>query len=297
MGGQDDFSSGGEQGPQGSVPPPDARPLYGQPAPTPAREPVPAPAAVPAQPVASEPARESGAQTQAEDLSKLDSLRLGARLADGILLMGVLYALRELTDVRGLALWVASLWIIATYFFLAEATTGQTPGKRLAGLRVARRDGSVPGLGAIGTRNIVRVLEEPMIALIALVASGRRRRQRIGDLLAGTTVMRAADAPAPARSAAVLAYPVLWAICGAALVLAVGPGDRRDRETAQATPTPGYYPPAPSFAGPMSPEWSRFAAEVDRLRAITFNEGIGTLRPADLHVERPPGERLSTPRT
>lgn len=160
--------------------------------------------------------------------------------------------------------WAIAAWLVVTYFFVCEALWGQSLGKRLAGLRVVRRDGERPKPGAIAARNIVRVVEEPMIALISMVASGRTRRQRIGDLLAGTTVKRATNAAVAGPSRLVAVYPVIWAAGAAAFVLAVG----------QANGGGPTFPPAPPLGGEMSSDLREFAAEVDRACAENYNAGV-----------------------
>ncbi len=68
---------------------------------------------------------------------------------------------------------------------------GRTPGKRLAGIRVVRADGGPPGLLDSLVRNLLRALELPLLyaPAILMVALGERR-QRLGDLVAGTRVVR-----------------------------------------------------------------------------------------------------------
>lgn len=68
---------------------------------------------------------------------------------------------------------------------------GRTPGKRLVGIRVVRADGGPVGLGESLVRNALRVLELPLAYApgILAVALGSRR-QRLGDLVAGTLVVR-----------------------------------------------------------------------------------------------------------
>jgi len=68
---------------------------------------------------------------------------------------------------------------------------GQTPGKRLAGIRVVRADGGPPGLSESLLRNVLRAVELPLgyAPAILSVALGSRR-QRLGDLVAGTLVVR-----------------------------------------------------------------------------------------------------------
>jgi uncharacterized RDD family membrane protein YckC len=68
---------------------------------------------------------------------------------------------------------------------------GRTPGKRAMGLRVVRTDGSPVGLAESLARNLLRVVELPTgyAPAILAVALGARR-QRLGDLVAGTLVIR-----------------------------------------------------------------------------------------------------------
>jgi uncharacterized RDD family membrane protein YckC len=68
---------------------------------------------------------------------------------------------------------------------------GRTPGKRALGLRVVRTDGGPVGLAESLARNLLRAVEVPLaygpgVLAIALGA----RRQRLGDLVAGTLVVR-----------------------------------------------------------------------------------------------------------
>lgn len=68
---------------------------------------------------------------------------------------------------------------------------GRTPGKRALGLRVVRADGGPVGLAESLARNLLRAVEVPFgyapgVLAVALGA----RRQRLGDLVAGTLVVR-----------------------------------------------------------------------------------------------------------
>lgn len=69
---------------------------------------------------------------------------------------------------------------------------GQTPGKRLLGLRVISVDGSVPSGGQLFLRNILRLVDFMpfgyLFGLIAMFVSARG--QRLGDLVGGTLVIR-----------------------------------------------------------------------------------------------------------
>lgn len=68
---------------------------------------------------------------------------------------------------------------------------GRTPGKRALGLRVVRADGAPVGPAESLVRNLLRALEVPFgYAPGVLAVALTPRRQRIGDLVAGTLVVR-----------------------------------------------------------------------------------------------------------
>jgi uncharacterized RDD family membrane protein YckC len=86
------------------------------------------------------------------------------------------------------------LTVIWAYFILMEwLWNGQTIGKRIFGLRVIGDDGAPAGFLAIFVRNLVRVVDFfPALygfGLVAIVLSPRS--QRLGDIAAGTYVVRA----------------------------------------------------------------------------------------------------------
>ncbi len=75
------------------------------------------------------------------------------------------------------------------YFVLFELFwNGQTPGKRVAGLRVVRQ-GGLP-LGALGAlvRNLLRVIDTSGIGLFVMLVD--RSSRRLGDFAAGSLVVR-----------------------------------------------------------------------------------------------------------
>ena len=81
---------------------------------------------------------------------------------------------------------------VVTYiaFILAfEVTTGRSLGKMMLGLRVSATNGTTPTTRAIVIRNVLRLLDGPGLAMILLTPL----RQRLGDLLARTVVVLAAD--------------------------------------------------------------------------------------------------------
>jgi uncharacterized RDD family membrane protein YckC len=81
-----------------------------------------------------------------------------------------------------------------SYFVLLEwLWQGQTVGKRLYGLRVIRDDGAPAGFVAVLVRNVIRIVDFlPLfygLGLLMIIFSSRS--QRLGDLAAGTYVVRA----------------------------------------------------------------------------------------------------------
>jgi uncharacterized membrane protein SpoIIM required for sporulation/uncharacterized RDD family membrane protein YckC len=95
------------------------------------------------------------------------------------------------------------LAIFLLYHLVLEVlTSGSTPGKRLAALRIVARDGATPTVGALLVRNVFRVIDSlPIVYGVGLVTSMLRDDHvRIGDLAAGTLlVYDHRDARAPAR--------------------------------------------------------------------------------------------------
>lgn len=100
---------------------------------------------------------------------------------------------RVVQPLAGLA--IASILLLGwSYFVILEwLWEGQTLGKRLFGLRVISGDGSPASFTAILIRNLVRVVDFLPgvygLGLLVIVLSGRS--QRLGDLAAGTFVVRA----------------------------------------------------------------------------------------------------------
>jgi uncharacterized RDD family membrane protein YckC len=86
------------------------------------------------------------------------------------------------------------------YFTLFEAFwNGRTPGKRVAGIRVIQRTGRAIGLFESMARNLVRYVDQfPFFyAVGVVVVFATRQHQRLGDLAAGTLVVRDREPEAP----------------------------------------------------------------------------------------------------
>jgi uncharacterized RDD family membrane protein YckC len=126
--------------------------------------------------------------------SKLDNRRVMAAIVDLLIVTAgavvVLYAGDSLTGDREGALAAVVLGWALYYFFALESGEGQTVGKKLMKLRVVRADGSPAGMREVGVRTILRVIDNYLVGLIVMLATGERR-QRVGDLAAGTIVVDA----------------------------------------------------------------------------------------------------------
>jgi uncharacterized RDD family membrane protein YckC len=158
-----------------------------------------------------------------ESRKHLDRRRRRALLYDGLLLAPVSIGCALMAgDVLALA-------IALSYFFVCEALTGQTWGKRRMGLRVVRLDGRPLSIASAATRNVLLPVDAIgcyLVGYFAMVAS--RHRQRVGDLLAGTVVTEAWAHPHVAgdergRTAMIAGYPVAW-IATAVVAVAVVSG-------------------------------------------------------------------------
>lgn len=112
----------------------------------------------------------------------------------------------EGADFANAAIGVFAFFVYFGYFLVAEAvTTGKTPGKSAMGLRVIRVDGSAVDFGAVAVRNLIRVIDFSIVLVGLVVMFFQPQTRRLGDLAAGTVVVRdralitlaAATAPPP----------------------------------------------------------------------------------------------------
>jgi uncharacterized RDD family membrane protein YckC len=140
----------------------------------------------------------------AEDQTDVLGRRIGAALIDiGVLfvlfvILGILIGDTESGDggayvyLEGVE-FLVFVGLALLYYFVLEAATGQTLGKRLLGIRVRRVDGGEAGGGATAIRTLLRPIDSlPLFYLLGLlVALATRRRQRLGDLAGRTIVTRA----------------------------------------------------------------------------------------------------------
>ena len=104
------------------------------------------------------------------------------------------------------AQWATAIVIFAVflvnwgYFTLFEAFwNGRTPGKRIARIRVIQRSGRAIGLFESMTRNLIRYVDQlPFFyAVGVIVMFVTKQHQRLGDLAAGTLVVRDQEEATP----------------------------------------------------------------------------------------------------
>ena len=111
------------------------------------------------------------------------------------------------------AQWQAAVYLFILfvlnwgYFTLFEGFWGgRTPGKRLLGIRVIQRSGRSIGLLESMARNLLRFVDQiPFCyAVGAIAVFATRQHQRLGDLVAGTLVVRDQPKEAPLWAEGVL---------------------------------------------------------------------------------------------
>jgi Tol biopolymer transport system component/uncharacterized RDD family membrane protein YckC len=163
-------------------------------------------------------------------------LRIGAALIDLALLFGLLIVLalaigESEVEGGGVSLSLhgadAGLYfaLVLLYYFGLEAALGQTIGKLLFGLRVVGPDGAWPSMFRVAVRTLLRIVDWlPLLYLLGfIVIMAGSRRRRLGDLVAGTGLVR--TQPVRRRSLALApAAFLLLAIVGLSVYRAVDSG-------------------------------------------------------------------------
>jgi uncharacterized RDD family membrane protein YckC len=132
--------------------------------------------------------------------------RFSAALIDFLIQLALLTALGVAFLIGGdLGGWgdaafvlLASLLFLGYDILFEVLNSGRTPGKQLNGIRVVRVDGSPVRFLTSAVRNILRLIDILFFYLVGTVSIlVTRRNQRIGDLAAGTLVIRERLAPRP----------------------------------------------------------------------------------------------------
>ena len=132
--------------------------------------------------------------------------RFIARLIDSLIQFGTILALAIVAS-RFHNGWVDAVMIVIVFamFFVYDIVfevfgSGRTIGKRSAGLRVVRSGGQPVGFMASAVRNVLRLVDFLptlyFLGTISVIVS--TNNQRLGDLAAGTVVVRERATRAPA---------------------------------------------------------------------------------------------------
>jgi len=175
---------------------------------------------------------------------RLQLAGLGSRfIAGGIDLMIMLIVLAILALITGpvagssggvsaVVYVLGAFAILLFYPILFEVLNdGQTPGKRMSNLRVLRDSGTPVDLPASSIRNLMRLIDGPLLLYIPSIVSiaVTSRNQRPGDIAAGTIVTR--EQPAAKRLRAAPAPP------GSGYAVGAGRAESADRwDTSAVTP-------------------------------------------------------------
>ena len=117
-------------------------------------------------------------------------------MIDGLLAIALMVGLglaANAVDTFAVALRLIAVLVPLLYFVVAERYYQTTPGKRLLGLTVVTVDGDRPDLLAHIVRAMTRVPEAMMLIPYLLVVPFSQRKQRFGDMITETLVVRRTD--------------------------------------------------------------------------------------------------------
>jgi len=134
---------------------------------------------------------------------------------------------------------IGIFWLL--YYWLFEGMFGATLGKLIMQVKVLRLDGSSVGLGKSLIRNLLRLIDGVGLYLVGfLVALFSSKRQRLGDHVAGTIVVRSDTGKAARVAATVAAVAVVVACFVTAFKLHAGvpPNAIAQPTTAASSTTP-----------------------------------------------------------
>ena len=145
--------------------------------------------------------------------------------------------------------YAIELAIALLYAGVIQGVTGGTIGKLICGIRVMREDGRRPGLGRGVLRWILLIVDDfpyfiPMLTGF-IVALSNDRRRRVGDMAAGTFVVRAGTVRVPLPAAGVVVGPTAGPYATPASASQAQPA-----ATPAAAPSPKPLPPASWYPDP-----------------------------------------------
>ena len=130
--------------------------------------------------------------------------RIGAQIVDNII-MGIIFAVAFFVmggigsaiggdaggAISGIGLLLGLVGVFVYWFLLEGLWDGYTIGKKLFGIKVVEEDGHECTLSSSFVRNLLEIIDGLFYYLVGfIVMAVSDKRQRIGDRLAGTTVVR-----------------------------------------------------------------------------------------------------------
>jgi uncharacterized RDD family membrane protein YckC len=135
-------------------------------------------------------------------------LRAVATIIDAILLFVIGYVIALMTggttgagfELQGVPMFIW-LAIGIGYYIVLEAQFGATLGKRILGLKVVKLEGGGPiDWQSSIVRNLLRLVDGFFFYLVgAIVVWTSAQKQRLGDKVAGTVIVRAQQTAAPEK--------------------------------------------------------------------------------------------------
>jgi len=123
--------------------------------------------------------------------------RVAAFILDALIVLAVVLAISALISNTVFEEWIEVMFYIPLMFYSLAFEyfgKGQTPGKRATNIKVVKVDGSTPSIGSYLLRWLFRIIDlwlYPIMfapAVISIIAT--KNGQRIGDIVAGTTVIK-----------------------------------------------------------------------------------------------------------
>lgn len=123
--------------------------------------------------------------------------RIVAFIIDGLIMLALILSISGIISNLSIEEWMIMLIYIPLMFYSLAFEyfgNGQTLGKRAMNIKVVRLDGSTPTIGSYLLRWLFRIIDiwlYPIVfapAVISIIAT--KNGQRIGDMVAGTTVIK-----------------------------------------------------------------------------------------------------------
>ncbi len=127
--------------------------------------------------------------------------RIGAAVIDIVLAFGLFLVMAAMfgdfgggsVSLTGFPAFVFFLIVLAYYFVADAYLGGKTLGKSIVGLSVVADDGSTLRPGPAAVRTLLRIVDGlPFFYLLGFIVALASRGKRIGDMAAGSKVVRTA---------------------------------------------------------------------------------------------------------